>query len=154
MNRAGAQAMLFQTGRWPAPWFRKTTSLAVSVAPAQVDGDRRAVAGDAAALGPGDHVRTAIRAGWRIDHAQHRDALAQQPDRDGAAAAAFQERPGAVMRIDNPAIAVCLRGQHAFFLADEAGRQQCCQVFAQKQFDLGVDRRRVGSCWSAARPAG
>ena len=77
-----------------------------------------------AALGPGDQVRPAIRAQRREHHAEHRLAPAQQRDRDGAAAAAFQEGAGAVMRIDHPAEAVGRCFQHAGFLADEAGGQQ------------------------------
>ena len=91
----------------------------------------------------------AIRSGPRSGlsrgehHAQNRRTLAQQPDRDRAAAPSFQERARAVMRIDDPAIAVRLGGQNTLFLADELGRQQRRQTLAQKQFDLGVDRRGV-----------
>ena len=154
MNRAGAQAMLLQTGRWPAPWFRNTTSVAVRSRRLRSIDDRFAVAGDRAALGPGDQVGAAVGAGRRIHHAQHRRALAQQGDRNGAAAAPFQEGAGAVMRIDHPAIAVRLGRQHTFFLADESGRQQRGQALTEKKFDLGIDWGGVGVAEAWARRGG
>ena len=143
MNRAEAQAVLFQTGRCPAPWLRNTTSVAARSRWLRSIATRYAVTRDRAALGPGDQVGTAIRAGRGVHHTQNRDTVAQQPDGDRTAAPSFQERAGAVMRIDNPAIAVRLGGQNTLFLTDESGRQQRRQTLAQKQFDLGVDRRGV-----------
>ena len=143
MNRAKVQAVLFQTGSLAGAMVQEHDVGGGQLAVAQVDRDGDAVAGDGAALGPGDQVRTAIRADWGVHHAQNRDTMAQQPDRDRAAAASFQECAGAVMRIDDPAVAVRLGGQHTLFLADESGRQQFRQALAQKQFDLGIDRRRV-----------
>ena len=143
MNRAKVQAVLFQTGSLAGAMVEEHDVAGGQIAMAQVDRHGGAVAGDCAALGPGDQVRAAIRADRGKHHAQNRGTMPQQPDRDGAAAPALQERARAVMRIDHPAIAVRLGGQNTLFLADEAGRQQRRQTLAQKQFNLGVDRRGV-----------
>ena len=132
MNRPGATAVPCHTGRCHAPWFRNTTSPAANsrLLRSIVTGRPLRVIGAPSAQA----IRSGPRSGLIGANTTPSTGFspAQQRDRDGTAAAAFQEGAGAVVRIDHPAEAVIRRLQHAGFLADEACGQQGGQAVAQE----------------------
>ena len=149
---SGRVAAPCHTGRCQAPWFRNATSPAArsrwlrSIAtcrPLRVIGVPSAQA-----------IRSRPRSGLSGANTTPStgSAPAEQRDRDGAAAAAFEVGTGAVMRIDHPAEAVRWRVQHAGFLADEAGGEQGGEAVAEEQLDLVIHRR--GDVIGEARAGG
>jgi hypothetical protein len=88
-----------------------------------------------------------------MHHAQHRNAAAQQRDRDRRAATSLQELARPILRIDEPAVA----GERAWcesgLLAEKVARNELLQVFAQPLLDLSVDRRLAARAARTARLA-
>ena len=118
----------------------------VEVALRQIDPKLGAVAQQMIhSLGPGDQIGAKIGGVRREHHAQHRHAIAQQRDGDGAAATALQEGAGAVLRVHQPAIGRAGAFDDAAFLANEPGWDEAQQTFPQEQLQLHVDIGFVGS---------